>query len=231
VVTETAGLDDRLTARENLELYAGIRGMSRADARRRSAELLERFGMDDRADHQVQGFSTGQRKRVALARALLHDPEVLFLDEPTSGLDPEATRDVVQLIAALAREGRTIVLATHFLAEASRLCQRMIVLQRGRLQAAGRPHELAARLLHDVGVDVDLGGPADEAVLALLHALPGVAGASPTADGAELRVASREVVAVVVGALVAREVPVYAAVPRVPTLEDVYFALQQEDHE
>src|SRR5207237_945996 len=94
VLTETAGLDDRLTARENLLATAGIRGMKRADANRRIDELLERFDMGSRADHRVQGFSTGQRKRVALARSLLHDPEVLFLDEPTSGLDPEATRGV-----------------------------------------------------------------------------------------------------------------------------------------
>ena len=133
VLTENAGLDERLTARENLELTGRMRGLDRAWAARRTAELLERFGMADRADIVVQGFSTGQRKRVALARALLHDPEVLFLDEPTSGLDPAATRDVIDLIGALATEhGRTVVLCTHFLGEAGRLADRMAVLHRGR---------------------------------------------------------------------------------------------------
>ena len=102
--------------------------------------------MIDRANDKVQGFSTGQRKRLALARALLHDPEVLFLDEPTSGLDPAATRDVIDLIGSLAAEhGRTVVLCTHFLGEAGRLAHRMAVLHHGQLHAFGRPDELAAR--------------------------------------------------------------------------------------
>src|SRR3546814_1160010 len=95
----------------------------------------------------VRGASPGQRKRLGLARSLLHDPEVLFLDEPTSGLDPTATRDVVELIGTLATEhGRTIVLATHFLGEAGRLADRMAVLDRGELVAYGRPGELADEL-------------------------------------------------------------------------------------
>ena len=111
VLTENAGLDERFTALENLEFVGRLRGMSESQARARGGELLERFDMGHRADVKVQGFSTGQRKRVALARALLHDPELLFLDEPTSGLDPAATRDVVDLIGSLAADhGRTVVL-------------------------------------------------------------------------------------------------------------------------
>src|SRR5207237_2294584 len=147
VMTEQSGLDERLTALENVAFTARIRGLRAADAATQSAVLLERFGIASRAHDRVQGFSTGQRKRVALARALLHDPEVLFLDEPTAGLDPEATRDVLDLLAGLASEqGRTVLLCTHFLAEAGRLCQRMAVLDRGRLRAFGKPDELAAGL-------------------------------------------------------------------------------------
>src|SRR5258708_5373830 len=138
VLTESAGLDDRLTAMENLLAVAQIRGLD--GGRARSLALLDRFGMAEFADRRCQGFSTGQRKRVALARALLHDPEVLFLDEPTSGLDPEATRDVLDLLANLAGEhGRTVLVCTHFPGEAGRLCRRMAVLQHGRLRAFGRP--------------------------------------------------------------------------------------------
>ncbi|TML64835.1 MAG: ABC transporter ATP-binding protein, partial [Actinobacteria bacterium] len=118
VLSEGSGLDERLTALENVTFAARIRGIERGAAERTAADLLARFGMSGRAGHAVRGFSTGQRKRVALARALLHDPEVLFLDEPTSGLDPEATRDVLDLLATMAREhGRTVVVCTHFLAE------------------------------------------------------------------------------------------------------------------
>ncbi len=231
VLTETAGLDDRLTARENLVLVAGIRGMEAAEARRRAGDLLERLGMAADADRLVQGFSTGQRKRVALALALLHDPEVLFLDEPTSGLDPAASRDVVELIADLARERRrTVVVCTHFLGDAGRLCHRMAVLDRGRLRAFGTTEELAAALWRGTVVDIDLGRQAEEREVAAMAACAGVLDSQPTPGGARVRVLDREAVPPLVAALVARDVPVYAAVPRPPTLEDVYFALQEGGH-
>ena len=227
VLTENAGLDERLTARENLLFAARIRGFNRVDAERKTEELFGRFGMTDRANDQVQGFSTGQRKRLALARALLHDPEVLFLDEPTSGLDPTATRDVVELIGSLATEhGRTVIVCTHFLGEAGRLAHRMAVLHRGRLQAFGRPDELAATLWDGLEADLDLGGTIDERALELVRSVDGVTNAAPSVDGVHVRVRDRDVVAVVVATLVGREVPVYSAVPRNPTLEDVYFAIE-----
>ncbi len=227
VLTEHAGLDERLTARENLVITGRIRGMGAAAAGARADEMLERFEMADRSSDLVQGFSTGQRKRLALARALLHDPEVLFLDEPTSGLDPAATRDVIELIGSLATEhGRTIVLCTHFLGEAGRLAHRMAVLHRGRLHAVGRPDEIAADLWSGLEVDLDIGGPADEAVLGALRSHQGVLDATPAPAGALLRVAEREVLPRLVALLVERGVPVYGSTPRPPTLEDVYFAVE-----
>ena len=174
VVTENAGLDDRLTCRENLEYVARLRGFGPEATRRRVGDLLERFGMADRGDDLTGGFSTGQRKRVALARALLHDPEVLFLDEPTSGLDPAGTRSVVELITDLAGEGRTVVLATHFLGEAGRLADHVAVLHRGRLRAYGTPSGLAAGLWQGVGARLDLGGPVPAADQEALAAVRGV---------------------------------------------------------
>jgi len=228
VLTEHAGLDERLTARENLELTARMRGIDRAWARRRSADLLERFGMADRADLPVQGTSTGQRKRLALARALLHDPDVLFLDEPTSGLDPAATRDVIDLIGALASEhGRTVVLCTHFLGEAGRLADRMAVLHRGVLHAFGRPEEIAAELWDGVDAKVDVGTELDAGAAAALRALPGVIAVAPVATGAVVRLQDRDDMPTVVRALVDRGVPVFGATAQAPSLEDVYFAVEQ----
>jgi len=228
VLTEHAGLDERLTARENLELTARMRGIHRSVAARRTSDLLERFGMADRADLPVQGTSTGQRKRLALARALLHDPEVLFLDEPTSGLDPAATRDVVELIGGLASEhGRTVVLCTHFLGEAGRLADRMAVLHRGVLHAFGRPEDIAADLWDGLDARIDVGGPLGEDAAVAVLALPGVSGVAPIPEGAMVRVADREVLPAVVCALVEAGVSVYGADARPPSLEDVYFAVEE----
>ena len=227
VLTEHAGLDDRLTARENLRYAAMVRGLKGTAVEGRIDELLHRFGMHDRSDRPVRGASTGQRKRLGLARALLHDPDVLFLDEPTSGLDPSATRDVVELIGSLASEhGRTVVLATHFLGEAGRLADRMAVLDFGRLIAFGRPADLAAELWDGLDCTLDLGGPASAPTIAAIEAVGGVRSVSSDATGALVRVADREVLPAVVAEVVRSGVPVYAAVPRPPTLEDVYFELE-----
>jgi ABC-2 type transport system ATP-binding protein len=227
VLTENAGLDDRLTARENLVFTARARGWDPSGARARVDLLLEQLGMAAKTDQLTQGFSTGERKRVAIARALIHDPEVLFLDEPTSGLDPAATREVAAMISRLAaQEGRTIVLATHFLGEAGRLADRMAVLHHGRLEAFGEPQQLAADLWPGLDTDLDLGGRADERVLRLMREVRGVLDAVPTDDGARVHVESRDVVPALVASLVAHETPVYAATPRPPTLEDVYFEIE-----
>jgi ABC-2 type transport system ATP-binding protein len=227
VLTENAGLDDRLTARENLVYTGRIRGLGRTEADRRTDELLERFGMAEKADHLTVGFSTGERKRVALARALLHRPSVLFLDEPTSGLDPAATRDVQALITTLANdEGRTIVLATHFLGEAGRLADRMAVLHRGSLEAFGRPDDLARELWPGFDALIDLGGPVRPETLTELRSMSGVHWVEPSDSGCRAHVADREVVPRLVNVLVGGGYLVYAAEPRAPTLEDVYFEIE-----
>jgi ABC-2 type transport system ATP-binding protein len=227
VLTENAGLDDRLTARENIEFTAQMRDIARRDSRGRTTSLLTQFGLADRADHPVQGMSTGERKRVALARALIHDPELLFLDEPTSGLDPTATKAVVELIQTLARErGRSIVLCTHFLAEAGHVADRIAVLHRGRLQASGRPDELARELFPGLAVALDLGRPATDAELLALCLVRNVRDACATPTGATVRVDERNDVPHLVRYLVDQNWTIFAATPQIVTLEDVYFAIE-----
>ena len=228
VMTEQSGLDDRLTALENVAFMARMRGLSPSAANDQAHNLLSRFGIANRANDRVQGFSTGQRKRVALARALLHEPEILFLDEPTAGLDPEATRDVLDLLASLAAEhGRTVLLCTHFLGEAGRLCQRMAVLHRGRLRAFGRPDDLAKSIWRGVPVELDLGAPADERTLAAIRQRRGVLTATATPTGARVEIEERGALPPLVATLVQMEVPVFGAVPRPPTVEEIYFAIQE----
>ncbi|MGE0877073.1 MAG: ABC transporter ATP-binding protein [Acidimicrobiia bacterium] len=226
VLTENAGLDDRLTVLENLVAVGRIRGMSSVDARSRARVLLERFAIADRSNELVQGLSTGQRKRVALARALLHRPDVLFLDEPTSGLDPEATRDVIELIDELATEfGTTIVLCTHFLAEAGRLADRVAVISHGRALAFGTPGEIASRFWSGVQVDLDL-GPVPS--LGAFGSLRGVRDVHVVDRCVRVTVDDRAGIAELVRTLVGQGIDVYGAVPRPPTLEDVYFAVLAE---
>ncbi|MGI9603749.1 MAG: ABC transporter ATP-binding protein [Acidimicrobiales bacterium] len=227
VLTENAGLDDRLTARENLAFTATVRGFSPRQATHRIDELLEQFDMADLADELTIGFSTGQRKRVALVRALLHDPELLFLDEPTSGLDPAGSRDVIALIEQLVHDrGRTVVLCTHFLGEAGRLADRMAFLEHGVLRAFGRPSQLADELWSTVDLSIDLGRPADANELATIRSIDGVSATNATDAGARADIRRREQVPVIVAALVEAGVEVYGVAAHPPSLEDVYFALE-----
>ncbi len=227
VLTENAGLDDRLTARENLVATARLRGLRDAASLRRIDELLDLFGMSEHANQRCQGFSTGQRRRVALARALIGDPEVLFLDEPTSGLDPTATADVLELIAMLTAErGRTVVLCTHFLAEAGRLADQMAILHRGRLVTSGDPARLAAELWPGLEFGLDLDGPLAPELVAELGGLTGVLRAEADDAGARVTVEDRREISGVVAHLVHRGVEVYGATPHPKTLEDVYFAYE-----
>ncbi|HWC06194.1 MAG TPA: ABC transporter ATP-binding protein [Gemmatimonadota bacterium] len=144
ILTETPGLYDRLSARRNLELHARLQGVD--DVASTVNRYLDLLGLADRADDLAGTFSKGMRQKLALARALLHEPEILLLDEPTAGLDPHVARVVRDSIASLRREGRTILLSTHNLEEAERLCDRVAMIQ-GRLVAFDRPADLRERLL------------------------------------------------------------------------------------
>ena len=148
VLTETPALDDRMTAYATLCFFAEMYGVPRTQVKARVDELLAAFDLTARAGDKLGGFSKGMRQRMALARTILHNPELVFLDEPTTGLDPAAIREVHQLIERFRDQGHTIFLATHNLNEAERLCDRVAVLARGKVLAMGTTRELAYQLEH-----------------------------------------------------------------------------------
>ena len=134
-----------LSGVEILEMVAGLHGFAPAEGRRRAAAITERLGLAEAARAYTVTYSLGMKKRLALALALIHDPQVLILDEPTNGLDPAGAKQMRETITELAARGRTIFLSTHLLDAAERLCHRVAIIQRGKLQAVGTPDELRAR--------------------------------------------------------------------------------------
>ncbi len=145
VVPQDDTLDSELTVRENLLVYARYFGLSWVAARSRAAELLEFVQLSDRAGAKVQTLSGGMKRRLTIARALVNNPELLLLDEPTTGLDPQARHAVWERMFRLKREGVTLVLTTHYMDEAEQLCDRLVVMDAGKIVAEGSPRALIQR--------------------------------------------------------------------------------------
>jgi ABC-2 type transport system ATP-binding protein len=228
IMPEAPGLYPRLTVAENLEFFAGLYGLS--DVRPRIEQALATVNLVDRAGDPCNSLSKGLRQRVAIARALLSDPRVLFLDEPTSGLDPVASREVHELIGALRERGVTIVLTTHRLEEAERMCDRVAILNT-TLRTVGRPDELRERLFaRSLAVTTVAPLDAPERVFA---GIPGVEGWHPDDDGGyELTVSDpRAAAPALTRALVAAGADVISISERRRSLEDVYLELIDEDVE
>jgi ABC-2 type transport system ATP-binding protein len=159
ILTETPGLYERLSARQNLVFFAELYDLNRATAEAQAERYLHMLGLWQRRDDPAGSFSKGMRQKLAIARALLHDPPVVFLDEPTAGLDPEASRTVRAFIQDLRAEGRTIFLTTHNLPEADELCD-FVGVFRGRLLRVDTPANLRAALF-GLGTRVRVVGPPD----------------------------------------------------------------------
>ena len=160
---ELSYLHPFLTARETLMYYAGLCDLRRSVAAARAKELLAMVKLEDVADRPVGGFSKGMARRVALVSALIGRPELLVLDEPTSGLDPVSTKEVKTLVKALAKGGMTVLMTSHLLADAEDVCDRVMILNRGRSVAEGKVSELGESLEDFFLAKV---GNADEFVLA-----------------------------------------------------------------
>lgn len=185
VVPQRPNPDRMLTVAENLLFHASYFGVPRRQSMRRCIELLETFGLADRSEARTDQLSGGQQQRLMIARALMHEPAVLFLDEPTVGLDPQARLALWDILRSLHQQGRTIVMTTHYMEEADQLCDRIAIIDRGRLLALDTPGALKVEAPGGTLIELTLDGPADPVV-------PGVAGlagvVSAAADGPVLRV-------------------------------------------
>ncbi|MCG8926257.1 ABC transporter ATP-binding protein [Lentzea sp. CC55] len=145
VVPQLDNLDTELTVRQNLQIYGRYFGMSRARCREKAEELLEFAQLSDRADHEVEPLSGGMKRRLTIARSLVNDPELLLLDEPTTGLDPQARHLLWDRLFRLKQDGVTLIITTHYMDEAEQLCDRLVVMDGGRIAAEGSPSELINR--------------------------------------------------------------------------------------
>jgi len=226
VLTENPSLYEALTARENLRFVGRVYGVPEEVLPGRIDTLLARFGLQDRADDKTGAYSRGMKQRLAIARALLHEPEILFLDEPTSGLDPAASRDVQDLVQELAqRHGLTIFMCTHNLVEAEKLCDLVGVIHRGSLRAIGSPAQLARELWHNTLIEIDLKDPPDHSVKQAVQNQQGVVGLEIDGSQMIVEVSDLDVTPSLVQAVVAAGGQIYGVRKRDHGLEDVYFAL------
>ncbi|HEY9900718.1 MAG TPA: ABC transporter ATP-binding protein [Pantanalinema sp.] len=232
VLTETPSLYERLSARENLSIFAQMYGVPNREIEGRIARLLSLLGLEARADTRAGGFSKGMKQRLAIARALLHEPSLLFLDEPTAGLDPESAQQVIDLVEQLSREeGRTIFLCTHQLQEAERLCDRVALFNRGHLLAAGTVAELAGRLGEGHRVEVEFLTQPREGVVERILELQGIQEAGLSGLVLSARLSDERRIAGLVSALVGEGAEIRRVQPHEASLSDIYFKLQRQERE
>ena len=223
VVAQSSGVDIQATGRENLRLQGHVYGMRGRPLEKRVSELLERFGLADAADRIARGYSGGMQRRLDIAMALVHDPEVLFLDEPTTGLDPEVRAAMWEEISTLSREhGKTVLLTTHYLEEADQLASQLAIVDRGAVVARGTPEELKSELRGDA-IEVELAGEYDGVASAAVQDMSGIRDVA--LDGRQLRARADDggrAVPALLQALEARGVEVASVRVSRPSLDDVY---------
>jgi ABC-2 type transport system ATP-binding protein len=171
VALQEIGLDPVQTGRELLELQCGLYGITGRERRERAEQLLELVGLTDAADRRTKTYSGGMKRRLDLASALVHSPDVLFLDEPTTGLDPASRLTIWEEVRRINSGGTTVFLTTQYLEEADQLCDRLAIIDEGRIVAEGTPEQLKAEMGHDV-VSVTLNGADPAATEAALAGLP-----------------------------------------------------------
>ena len=229
VLTETPSLYERLSARKNLSFFGRFYGIPDADLSQRIDKILSLLNLADRGDEAVGGFSKGMKQRLAIARALIHDPQVIFLDEPTSGLDPEASRQVDGIIRELASDkGKTIFLCTHNLNQAQHLCSRVAMINKGRILAQGSIHDLTERLWKAVPVEMEFLTTPPSVVIGKIQAMEGVTIDNQVGNTLFLRVAHKDLVPSLIEIAVRNGGEIYRVTPQDYSLEEIYFAVQEQ---
>jgi len=226
VLTETPALYERLTARQNLRFFGVLAGMSDKEIETRTSELLEMFDLSKRADDRTGTFSKGMKQRLALSRAWLTNPKLLFLDEPTSGLDPEAAVQVRELIADVRKkEGTTVLICTHNLDEAQRLCDRLLIMREGTSLAIGSLLELRKLVSPGMWLEVEFLQAFEQ--LQAINGLEGVLSVDVHSDKeVKIEVQSEETIPQVVAGLVRLGAQILRLQPQEIPLEQVYLQLQ-----
>ncbi|MDG1409469.1 MAG: ABC transporter ATP-binding protein [Acidimicrobiales bacterium] len=229
VVSARPALYDRLTGWDNLIYAAELHSVERRIMKDRIRVSAERFGIEQSLDVQVGGYSTGMKTRLALARSVLHEPQLLLFDEPTSGLDPESAQAVLKLIREMTADGHTIVMCTHHLVEAEGLADHVIMLDGGTDLVSGQPGDLTRTFWPEDSVDISIDD--DPSILGDLSIIAGVRSAEPMNRGVRVILDDPSVTPGVVSAIVHAGVRVTRVVPHEPTLEDLYFAVRRDAHD
>jgi ABC-2 type transport system ATP-binding protein len=233
VVTQNNTLDMQLTVSENLQFRSRFFGLPAKVAARRAAQLIDAFGLGDRRNAMADQLSGGQARRLLIARALVHKPDVLFLDEPTAGLDPQTRVNLWDILKVLHESGQTVLLTTHYMEEAEALCDRVAVIDHGKVLAFGTQQQL----MEDAGADTivtvrfNASIPSDFTERAHLPALPGVTRVE--ADGDQLRVFSREpegLLGALVSTATAEGLHIRDASEQKPSLETVFLTLTGREY-
>ena len=214
------GLYWRLTGRQNLEYWGALYKLSPRETKARAQQLIERVGLSERADERVETYSRGMKQRLHLARGLVGEATVLFLDEPTTGMDPLAAREFRTLIAELRDEGRTILLATHDMVEAETVCDRVTLIDRGKVIATESPRTLGQVISRFQRIDVE---GIDGAVLDEIRNLAGVSNIVVVDGGARIEVDEEGATQVVLRQLV--DAGATSVRTSLPSLEEVYIQL------
>ena len=233
VVTQNNTLDMQLTVAENLEFRSRFFGLGLRDAARRAEQLLVAFGLEDRRKAIATDLSGGQAKRLLIARALVHKPDVLFLDEPTAGLDPQTRVNLWDMLRALHDEGQTILLTTHYMEEAEALCDRVAVVDHGKVLASGTIDELKDGAGADTVITVRYEGAVPDrlALRAGLETRPGIS--KVETEGDQVRVFTREpdgVLGELVTAGASAGLTVSDAAQLKPSLETVFLNLTGREY-